>query len=223
MTIDLDRTAILAVDLQNEYRHGATWPVFGYDTILANTAAVMAAARRAKVPVFHVQAWVEENARADYARLKECLPEDLRSAVAGSAGADICAEVAPVEGDIVVRKKWPSAFQETGLDRDLRQRGIENLIVAGVWTDSCVRGSVFDAVYNGYRVWLVKDACGSVTEMMHRVAILDMANRLYGGGVLATAEALKALAGMDHRAWTCTRPIEFRYDASNYDRLYEVL
>lgn len=221
--MNLSRTAILAIDLQNEYRQGATWPVAGYDTILANTAAVMEAARQAKVPVIHVQAWVEETARSDYERLNECLPDELRSAVAGSSGADICAEVAPVPGDIIVRKKWPSAFQETGLDQDLRQRGIDNLIVTGVWTDSCVRGSVFDAVYRGFRVWLVKDACGSMTEMMHRVAILDMANRLYGGGVLSTAETLKALSGADYRAWTCTRPIEFRYDASNYDRLYEAL
>ena len=221
--MNLSRTAILAVDLQNEYRQGATWPVAGYDTILANTAAVMETARQAKVPVIHVQAWVEETARSDYERLNECLPDELRSAVAGSSGADICAEVAPVAGDVVVQKKWPSAFQETGLDQDLRRRGIENLIVTGVWTDSCVRGSVFDAVYRGYRVWLVKDACGSMTEMMHRVAILDMANRLYGGGVLITAEAVKALAGADYRAWTCTRPIEFQYDALNYDRLYDGL
>lgn len=221
--MNLSRTAILVVDLQNEYRLGATWPVAGYDGILANTAAVMSAARDVKVPVIHVQAWVEETARADYERLNECLPDDLRSAVAGSAGADICAEVAPVPGDIIVRKKWPSAFQETGLDQDLRQRGIDNLIVTGVWTDSCVRGSVFDAVYRGFRVWLVKDACGSMTEMMHRIAILDMANRLYGGGVLITAETVKALSRAEYHAWTCTRPIEFRYDASNYDRLYEAL
>lgn len=217
------RAAILAIDLQNEYRQGATWPVLGYDAILANTAAVMTAARQAKIPVIHVQAWVEEEARTDYARLNECLPDELRSAVAGSAGADICTEVAPVSGDIVLRKKWPSAFQHTGLDADLRQRGIEDLVVTGVWTDSCVRGSVFDAVYRGFRVWLVKDACGSMTEMMHRVAILDMANRLYGGGVLTTAEAVKALSGGTYRAWRCTRPIEFRYDAENYDRLYDAL
>ncbi|HTN96478.1 MAG TPA: isochorismatase family cysteine hydrolase [Nordella sp.] len=217
------RAAILAVDLQNEYRHDATWPISGYDAILANTAAVMAAARRANVPVIHVQAWVEEAERAEYARLDECLPDELRSAVAGSFGAEICAEVMPVAGDIVVRKKWASAFRHTGLDDDLRERGIEDLVVTGVWTDSCVRGSVFDAVYLGYRVWLVKDACGSMTEMMHRVALLDMANRLYGGGVMVTAETVKALAGADYRAWTCTRPIEFQYDAENYDRLYEAL
>ena len=116
-----------------------------------------------------------------------------------------------------------SAFHDTRLDDDLRKRGIENLIVTGVWTDSCVRASVFDAVYRGYRVFLIKDACGSGTEMMHKIAILDMANRLYGGGVLITAEAVKALSGAAYGAWRCTQPIEFRYDAENYNRLYNAL
>ena len=84
--MNFSRTAILAVDLQNEYRPDAIWPVLRYDAILANTAAVMAAARRAKVSVVHVQAWVEEAARADYARLNEGLPDGLRSAVAGVQG-----------------------------------------------------------------------------------------------------------------------------------------
>lgn len=216
-------SAILAIDLQNEYRQDATWPVAGYYAILANTTALMTAARAAEVPIVHVQAWVEEEARPAYARLNECLSDDLRSAVAGSSGADICAEVAPQPGEKVVRKKWPSAFQGTDLHEDLTKRGIDTLVVAGVWTDSCVRGSVFDAVYRGYRVWLVKDACGSMTEMMHRTAVLDMANRLYGGGVFATPEAVKALSGVPHRLWRCTRPIEFRYDAGNYDCLYEAL
>ncbi len=83
--------------------------------------------------------------------------------------------------------------------------------------------TVFDAVFAGFRVWLIKDACGSGTDFMNRVAILDMANRLYGGGVLKTAEALKALRGEPHQAWRCSRPVEFQYTAATADTLYESL
>lgn len=216
-------TALVSIDLQNEYREGATWPVAGYDSVLANTAALIDSARTVGVPVIHVQAWVEDEDRMAYARLNECLPDTMRSAVAGSSGVDICAEVAPLPGETVLRKKWPSAFQGTAFHDDLSRRGIENLIVAGVYTDSCVQGSVYDAVYAGYRVWLVKDACGSMTRMMHRTSILDMANRLYGGGVLTTVEAVKALSGEPYRAWRCTRPVEFPYEADTLDRFYEAL
>jgi maleamate amidohydrolase len=221
--VNLTRTAVLSIDLQNEYQEGGAYPVVGYDTVLANAAALMKAARQAGVPVIHFQAWVEPQDRSAYARMEECLTDEDRSAVAGSHGARICDEVAPVAGEIVVRKKWPSAFQGTDLHETLARRGVEDLIVTGVVTDSCVQGSVYDAVYKGYRVWLVKDACGSMSRMMHRTATLDIANRLYGGGVMTTAEAAKALAGAPHRAWHCTRPVEFLYEADTLDRFYEAL
>ncbi|TIP46304.1 MAG: cysteine hydrolase, partial [Mesorhizobium sp.] len=37
--MNLAKTALLVIDLQNEYRPGAAWPVVGYDAVLANTAA----------------------------------------------------------------------------------------------------------------------------------------------------------------------------------------
>ncbi|TGV59042.1 isochorismatase family protein, partial [Mesorhizobium sp. M2D.F.Ca.ET.160.01.1.1] len=107
--------------------------------------------------------------------------------------------------DIVIHKHWPTAFRRTDLSQRLAVLGVENLIVAGVLTDSCVTASVFDAVYHGFRVWLVKDACGSMTEAMHRTGMLDMANRLYGGGILRLPQALKALAGQPFDGWRCTR------------------
>ncbi|MBX3568025.1 MAG: cysteine hydrolase [Rhizobiaceae bacterium] len=221
--MDLARTAILPIDLQNEYRPGAAWPIVDYDDVLANTRAVLDAARAAGVQAFHVQAWVEPDKRSNYARLDADVGDEFRYAVAGTAESDICEEVAPVPGEIVVRKTWPTAFRDTNLQKDLTELGIENLIVTGILTDSCVRATVFDAVYAGFRVWLVKDAMGSMSKAMHRTATLDMANRLYGGGVVTTGEAVKALRGEAYQAWRCTRPVEFVYEADTIDRLYEAL
>lgn len=221
--MDLARTAILLIDFQNEYRPGAAWPIVDYDGVLARATAVLDAARRAGVKAFHVQAWVEEGSRAGYARLDEDVAAEFRYAVAGTDASDICAEVAPLPGEVVVRKTWPTAFRDTNFEKDLTDLGIENLIVTGILTDSCVRATVFDAVYAGFRVWLVKDAMGSMSTMMHRTATLDMANRLYGGGVLKTAEAVKALRGEPYRVWRCTRPVEFAYEADTIDRFYEAL
>jgi len=216
-------TAVLAIDFQNEYRRVAAYPVEGYDAILANAAAVIAAARAARVPVIHAQAWIEDAAKGDYKLLHEGLAPELRSAVADSPGAAICAEVAPLSGEAVIRKAWPSAFRDTTLGDALSRLGIQHLLTLGVWSDSCVRASVFDAVFAGYRVWLVKDACGSGTETMHRAAVLDMANRLYGGGVLRAAEANKALQAKAYTAWKCARPVEFLYRIETIDSLYEAL
>ncbi|RJT41270.1 cysteine hydrolase [Mesorhizobium waimense] len=221
--MNLATTALLVIDLQNEYRPGAAWPVVGYDTVLDNAARLIAAARAAGVPVIHAQAWVKPEERDGYARQEEILTEEFRSAVAGSNGAQICAEVAALPGDIVIHKHWPSCFRRTDLMQRLADLKIESLMVTGVLTDSCVSESVFDAVYQGFRVWLVKEACGSMTEAMHRTGMLDMANRLYGGGILRMPEALKALVGQTFDGWRCTRPVEFTYTLETVDRLYEAL
>ncbi|WP_434106169.1 cysteine hydrolase family protein [Paraburkholderia caffeinilytica] len=218
--MDIKTSAILVIDLQNEYRSEGAYPVSGYEDILAHAAAIIAAARHGTVPIIYVQAWVEESERSHYSLLNEALTDDLRSAVAGSSGADICSEVSPERDETVVRKRWPSAFQDTDLHAHLNALGIKEIVALGVWTDSCVRATVFDAIYKGYRVWLVKDACGSATETMHRAGILDMANRLYGGGVLRSEEAVKALRGEPHRSWHCSRPIEFPYTLSSLNRFY---
>ncbi|MEA2783434.1 MAG: hypothetical protein QOK29_4978 [Rhodospirillaceae bacterium] len=221
--MNIQSSVVLSIDLQNEYRSSGGYPVEGYDRILANAAALAFAARAAGVPVIHVQAWVEEDERRHYPLLDGSVTDELRSAVAGSVGAEICAEVFPAEGDIIIRKRWPSAFHDTALHDQLRQIGAEHIVTMGVWTDSCVRATVFDAVFKSYHVWLVKDACGSGTDAMHRTAILDMANRLYGGGVLRTQEVLKALRAEPHEAWRCSRPIEFPYTLASLDRLYDAL
>ncbi|PBB17957.1 isochorismatase family cysteine hydrolase [Mesorhizobium sp. WSM4313] len=221
--MNLAKTALLVIDLQNEYRPGAAWPVVGYDAVLANAAALIEAARKAGVPVIHAQAWVKPEEREGYARQEEILTEEFRSAVAGSEGANICAEVAAVPGDIVIHKHWPSAFRRTDLSQRLAALGVENLVVTGVLTDSCVTETAFDAVYQGFRVWLVKEACGSMTEAMHRTGMLDMANRLYGGGILRLRQALKALAEQPFEGWRCTRPVEFAYTLESVDRIYEAL
>jgi nicotinamidase-related amidase len=221
--MNIGETAVLAIDFQNESRAGETYPVENYDRILDNAALVIDAARSAGIPVIHIQAWIETHERGNYALLNETLTDDLRYAAAGSNGADICDEVAPEPGETVIRKRWPSAFQGTELAETLERLGVRHLLVTGIWTDSCVRASVFDAVYGGYHVWLVKDACGSATDTMHRVGMLDMANRLYGGGVLSSAEAVKALAGEAFRSWKCTRPIGLAYTLDTIDRLYDSL
>lgn len=221
--MNLQKTAVLAIDLQNEYRPGAAWAVTGYDQILSRTAELMAAARGAGVPVIHAQASVRPDQRETYRLQEDMLAEEHRSAIAGSHGAAICDEVAPQPGDIVQIKTWASAFRQTDFKERLLSMGIENLIVTGVLTDSCVTATTFDAVYEGFHVWLVKDCCGSMTELMHRSGFIDMVNRLYGGGVLHQAETLKALAGQPYRAWRCTRPIEFPFTAQTIDAIYNSL
>ena len=135
----------------------------------------------------------------------------------------ICQEVAPDPGEAVIYKNDASAFSEVSLAGDLRDRGIEWLVVAGVWTEACVAATVRDAIVLGFRVLLVKDACGSGSAAMHQTAILNLANRLYGGGIADTARVLSIFAGGSSDVWQTDRPVPIRFDYADATHHYESL
>ena len=220
--IDLASIAVLAIDFQDEYQAERAWPVAGYDAILQRARAVILAARAAGLPVVHVQAWSAGN-NAYSGLVRENTPDEFLFGVAGSPGAVIASDVAPVAGETIIRKTFPSGFRGTDLADALSRRGVKQILALGVWTESCLRETVLDAVYLGFRVWLVKDACGSGTETMHRAGILDLANRLYGGGALTAENAVKCLQGAPYKAWEFSRPVEFPYELETLVQLYEAL
>lgn len=56
-----------------------------------------------------------------------------------------------IEGEVVVVKKFPSAFCGTELEGLLRGRGVDTLVVGGVSTSGCVRASCLDGLCAGFR------------------------------------------------------------------------
>jgi len=77
----------------------------------------------------------------------------------------------------------------------MARQGIDWLIVCGCWSEACVAAIVKDGVERGGHVLPVKDACGSGSPAMHETAVLNMANRLYGGAVADTGRALLLIGG----------------------------
>lgn len=54
-------------------------------------------------------------------------------------------------GELVVKKKYASAFFGTALASDLQVRGVDTVVLCGVSTSGCVRASALDAMQNGFR------------------------------------------------------------------------
>jgi len=221
--IDRSRCALLLVDLQEEQRLDPNYAVAGFEKIIANASELLAGARKAGLPIFHTAY------RRDFDRSPQ-RPFEPLTAEGKPAFSDktsplttICWEVQPKAGEQVIYKNDASAFSEAALGHALRQAKIEWLILAGVWSEACVAASVRDAIASGIRVLLVKDACGSGTETMHQTAILNIANRLYGGAVADTARALALIRGQRAKIWRPERPVPilFHYAdaARHYDRL----
>ena len=223
LTFDPERTALLLVDLQEEQKHVPEFTVEGIDGILTNARRLLDAARGRAIKVFFAAY------KRDFDKVPP-RPLEYRSADGGPAFSNkespltaICAEVAPRAGEPVIYKNDASAFCEGDLEPLLRKARVEWLIVAGVWTEACVAATVRDAIAHGLRVLLVKDACGSGTKAMHQTGIVNLANRLSGGAVTATATACRLMAGSSAEVWVAERPVPLLFSYADAEQLYEAL
>jgi nicotinamidase-related amidase len=108
-------------------------------------------------------------------------------------GGEWYPDFAPQPGDLVASEHWgESGFANTDLDQQLRQHGIEHIILAGLTAPGCVEGTGRWALELAYTVTLVKDATAAVSaEHMH--AAVDLNAPIYAERVLTTADVVAAL------------------------------
>jgi maleamate amidohydrolase len=223
LTIDPRRAALVLVDLQEEQRRDPYYVVPDLDAVLANARAMLEAARARGVRVIHVA--YKRDFRAVPKRPFEPVTPDGRPTFSDAASllTAICREVAPRVGETVIAKNDASAFSTGELEPLLCDGGIEWVIVAGVWTEACVAATVRDAIPRGFRVLLVKDACGSGTVAMHETAILNLANRLNGGAVTNAETACRLIAGESADVWVAEKQVPILFSYEDARKQYEAL
>jgi nicotinamidase-related amidase len=222
LTIDRAKAALLCIDLQEEHRKDARYLVEGFGGIIAQVQHLQEAARIAGVPVFH-SAYVVDPARPG--RPFHPMMPDGASAFSdvNDPLSAICPEVGPAGDEMVLVKTDASTLAQGDVPLLLRAHGIEWIFVVGVWTEACIAATVKDAVEMGFHVLLVKDACGSGSAAMHQTAVLNIANRLYGGAVIDMDSACRLMAGESVDAWRVQGSVPLRFTYENAQQLYEEL
>ena len=140
-------TALLIIDIQNDYFPGGAMELEGADAAGAKAGAALAAFRAKKLPVFHVRHLSVRPGATFF--------------IPGTKGAEIHPSVAPVAGEAVIEKNFPNSFRATDLKARLDQAGVKQLVVAGMMTQMCVDSSVRQAADLGYKVTLLADACAT--------------------------------------------------------------
>lgn len=157
------------------------WPascgMAAWDSI-PHIQSLLSTAREAGVPVAHVTALDERNSgmkgwavanRPSSAREMSPAQEERRK-----RAYDIIDEVAPIDGEVVLRKNSPSAFNGTPLENHFAHMGIDTVIVVGESTSGCVRASVVDAASRRYRVMIAEEGVFDRTEAAHAINLFDM-------------------------------------------------
>lgn len=223
LSIDPKHAALILIDLQEEQRGDPYYVVPNLDEVLANTRRLLEAARAGGVKVVHVAY------KRDFAQVPRRPFEPVTAdgkptfSDAGSPLVAICSEVAPHAGETVIEKNDASAFSTGELEPMLRAAGVEWVIIAGVWTEACVAATVRDAIPRGFRVLLVKDACGSGTLAMHETGILNLANRLNGGAIASAETACRLMAGVACDVWVAEKQVPILFSFEDAREQYEAL
>ena len=165
--------SVVGLERQPIFESMKTWPgstgLEGWEAI-DRTSELLAVARESGVPVVHVKGldtpiapWVHRH------KAPSSLSDEMRR-----KGEEIVAEVAPIDGEVVIEKTAPSAFQGTPLQFHLTALGVDTLICCGETTSGCVRASVVDGATSRYRMGVVAECVFDRTEASHFMNLYDM-------------------------------------------------
>jgi nicotinamidase-related amidase len=141
------KTALLLIDIQNDYFPGGKWELEGPVEAAQNANELLQCFRDHAMPTVHVQ--------------HVSLEPDATFFIPGDRGTDINDITAHYEGEPLVQKHYPNAFRETNLLDLLKGWEIERVIITGMMTHMCVDATARAAVDLGFKVMVAEDACAT--------------------------------------------------------------
>jgi nicotinamidase-related amidase len=213
VTLDLARTAVIIVDMQNDFCHPDGWlGHLGVDvgparTPIAPLQTLLPVLRGHDVPVI----WLNWGNRPDRLNLSPALlyvykPSGtgvgLGDALPGSGAkvlergswsAAIVDEIKVDPSDIHVAKYRMSGFQDTELDSILRNLGVTTVLFAGVNADQCVLCTLQDANFRGYDCLLLEDCAATTSPDYCMAATIYNVGKCFG--FVVRSEAIVAQLG----------------------------
>jgi nicotinamidase-related amidase len=139
--------ALLIIDIQNDYFDGGANPLQGSWEASEKAKLILEHFRKNKLPIVHVQ---HTNIR-----------QGPTFFLPNTAGVEIHKNVFPIEGETIVKKKFPNSFRETILLKHLEGLSVTNLVLCGMMTHMCIDTTVRAAKDLGFTCTLIEDACAT--------------------------------------------------------------
>jgi len=187
MALDPQKTALLVIDVQNEYFDGK-WPVPDGPQALEQIERAIDASQRTNATVIYVQHAVSKPERGVF--------------IPGSHGFALHPRLHPRATDTRIVKNYPGSFTKTKLEDTLRQHGIETLVISGYMTHMCCDTTAREGFQRDFRVLFLDDATatrdsqhatlGKVDHReLHRATLITQASMF--AQVLSTSEFVEMM------------------------------
>ncbi len=122
--------------------------------------------------------WVKENLRDNIkefytdSRAKYCSKED-------SGFNEEFYKIKPKENDLIITKNTYDAFSQTKLEEKLKEKGIQYLVVVGIFTEGCVLSTVTVGFSKGFNFVMLKDLIETTDSEERQRISKDVKNRIF--------------------------------------------
>ncbi len=174
----MKKTLFLVMDMMNDLvaEDGFNAQTYGVQVkqrgVLENTAAAIAAARRAGAGIGYVRVGFSPDYREAPAN-SPIFSGARRNGIfqLGTKGTEVHPALTPAEGDFDIVKHRVSPFYGTSLEPILRAHGVERIVMCGVSTNGVVHSGAREAHDRDYEVVILEDCCAGVTADEHSHAI----------------------------------------------------
>ncbi len=186
------RPALLIIDFVQAYLDPDCSLYAGVEEELAEAVKLLGECRQAGIPIFHT--CVEYDAAGIEGGVFYRKVPALGNLVKGSPYCAFGEGLEPAEGEVVITKKYPSAFFGTHLAATLASLGVDTLLICGLTTSGCVRASTVDALQYGYIPIVVREATGDRDERPHEANLFDISKKF--GEVISMDQARQYLASL---------------------------
>lgn len=189
--LDPARTALLVMDVQP----GIVGRIPDPDALLERVQRAVAAARDRGATVGYVRvALTDEEAAAvpAHSQFAAMVRDGANPLHADAPHTQVHDAVAPQDGDVVVRKSRVGAFSTTDLAAQLRERGVDALVLCGISTSGVVLSTVRDAADRDLRLVVLADGCADGDPEVHRVLVEKVLPRQ---AEVVAVDELEALLG----------------------------
>lgn len=197
-----DRTGLLLIDPYNDFLseggklNGLAKAVADAVNTVEHLRQIVSAARAAGIQVFYVphhRALPNEFRKWKHPSPYQLGGDRVQVFAAGSWGGEWHPDFVPQPGDVMIKEHWGgSGFANTDLDLQLKQHGIDHVILIGLLANTCVETTAKFGAELGYHVTLVRDATAAFSpEAMH--AAHEINGPTYAHAILSTHELLAQL------------------------------
>ena len=144
---EMTKTGLIVVDIQNDYFEGGKWTLNNIDAAAANAAHLIEYFRNNQAPIFHVQHIFDSS--------------DTPFFQPGTEGAKIRSGFQPRSTEPLFVKNTVNPFVSTSLLQALQGQQIEEVVICGAMSHTCIDATVRAAADYRYKVLVAEDACAA--------------------------------------------------------------